>query len=166
MSRIILIPTDFSIESLNLFKAAAQSGVTERVHIVFFHAVRSSNSTIDLLFKSQKKMNESLINENFSNGCTIIRNKFASSISTDRIEFFSGTTQTAFQNFIEGNGITEIFLSKNYTFKKISSRSFDPMPMIHGSNLLKHQVSWQRIERTPEKNILAELFSDPAISVI
>ena len=165
MMRTILIPTDFSIESLNLFKVAAQSGITERVHIIFFHCVSLSTSIVDLLFLSQRKMNESLINENFSNGCTIIRNKFPSSISTDRIEFFSGITQSSFQNFLEGNGVTEIFIPKNYTLKKTSHRSFDPMPFIRQSNLLKQEIYWKNADRIPEKNMLAELFSDPVISI-
>jgi len=162
----MLIPTDFSIESLNLFKAAVQPGSTGQVHIVFLHAVYGSNSVMDLLFNSQRKIHESLITENFRNGCTIIRNKFSSSIATDRIEFFSGTTQAAFRNFLEGNNITEIFIPKNYKFKKASSLSFDPMPMIRRSHLPKHDVSWQQFEETPEKNMLAELFSDPAISIL
>jgi len=167
MNRTILIPTDFSLESLNLFKAAAQSGVTERVHIVFFHSAYLSDSIMDLLFAPPQKTNRLLITENFRHGCTIIRNKFASSISSDRIEFFSGNTQAAFQNFLEGNGITEIFIPKNYTFKQVSTRSFDPMPLILKCNLPKHEVAWQQFNSTPEKNMLAELFSDnPAISIV
>jgi len=166
MNRTILIPTDFSIESLNLFKAAAQSAITERVNIVFFHAVYSPNSMVDLLFRSQQKRNELLITENFRNGCTIILNKFASSISSNRIEFFSGNTQTAFQNFLEGNRITEIFIPKNYTLRKTSALSFNPIPFINECNLPKHEVAWHRDSTTPEKNLLAELFSDtPAVSI-
>ena len=166
MSRTILIPTDFSIESLNLFKAAAQSSLPERVHIVFFHSIYLSSSIMELLFSSPKEMRESLITENFRNGCTIIRNKFASSIITDRIEFFHGGSQAAFQNFLEGNGITEVFIPKNYTFKKPSPRSFDPTPMILKCHLTKHEVAWQHFNSVPEKNMLAELFSDnPAVSI-
>jgi hypothetical protein len=166
MKRTILIPTDFSIESLNLFKAAVQSGTAEPVHIVFVHAVYSSASMMELMFSSPRKIHESLITENFRNGCTIIRNKFTSSISSDRIEFFSGITQSAFQNFLEGNGIDEIFIPKNYTFKKASERSFDLMPFIRNSDVETHEVFWPQANTLREKNMLAELFSDsPAVSI-
>jgi hypothetical protein len=166
MKRTILIPTDFSIESLNLFKAAVQTGASAPVHIVFVHGAYSSVSVMDLMFSSPRKIHESLITANFRNACTIIRNKFASSISSDRIEFFSGITQSAFQNFLEGNNIDEIFIPKNYTFTKASDRSFDILPFIRNSRLQTHEVFWQRTDSIREKNMLAELFSDsPVVSI-
>lgn len=158
MRRTILIPTDFTIESLSLFKAAAQSVEIGKINVIFFHCAHLSDSIFDLLFFSSRKQRESLVNEDFEDGCKIIRHKYASRINSVRTEIFSGRTQNAFENFLDANDIDEIVIPKDYKFQLTSNRSFDPMPFILKSKLPTTEVTWERELHVPEKNQLAELF--------
>ncbi len=159
MKRTILIPTDFSIESLKLLINAAQSVPIGSVNIVFLHCAYLPDSIVDLLFFSKEDFIESLTTKDFNDACKVIKNKYAAKINSTRIEIFSGNNQAAFQNFLEGNKIDEIFISKNYKAKKANKKSFDAMPFILKTNLPITEVSWQPIGNVPEKNKLAELFT-------
>lgn len=158
MKKTILIPTDFSIESLNLFKEAAQSVEIGSVNIIFLHCVHLSDSIFELLFFSKKDLIDSLINPDFNDACKIIRNKYSSHINSALVEIFSGLTQTAFQNFLEGHRVDEIYVPKNYTLKLTDKRSFDPMPFIQKATVPVTEVYWKHNGDVPEKNLLAELF--------
>lgn len=158
MKKTILIPTDFSIESLRLLRAAIQAVGNESINVVFLHCVYPSDSIMDLIFFSKNSLVESLTNNDFKEACKIISNKHPSAIHSIRTEIFSGTSQTAFQNFLEGNKIDEVLIPKNYTLQKTSKNSFDPLSFIRKCKLPTIEVSWQHAESLPEKNQLAELF--------
>lgn len=158
MKKTILIPTDFSIESLRLLRAAVQSVENGSIHVVFLHCVYQQDSIIDLLFFSKQSLVDSLTNEDFKDACRIIRNKYSTAIHSIRTEIFSGTTHAAFQNFLEGNRIDEVLIPKNYTLQQTSKFSFDPLPYIRKCKLPTVEVSWKQVESIPEKNQLAELF--------
>lgn len=156
MKRTVLIPTDFSIESLNLFKYAAQHA-PESLNIVLVHGIHLSDSIFDLLFRTRTGSISKLTNPDFDDACRILCNKYASRINSLRIEIFSGFTQSAFQNFLEGNRITEILAPKTYQLV-LTGKSFDLLPYVQASKLPIQQVDWQPAANAPERNQLAEIF--------
>lgn len=157
MKRTILIPTDFSIDSLKFLVEAVQSVQTGSINVVFLHCAYLPNSILDLLFYSKREIIKSLVTPTFEDACKVIRSKYESKINSTRIEIFTGHTQAAFENFLEGNRIDEIFVPKNYILKT-SKNSFDPMPFIQRTGLPITQVTWKQGGDIPEKNQLAELF--------
>jgi hypothetical protein len=159
MEKTILIPTDFSIESLSLFKKRMQANDTAQYRVIFFHCIHRSDSIMELLFYSEARVIQSLVTKDFTEACTILKNKYGSRIVSDRIAIFTGTTQSAFQNFLEGNRVDEILAPKEYTFKRTSKHSFDPMPFIRNSGFTVTEFSWKQYQNLPEKNQLAELFA-------
>lgn len=158
MKKTILIPTDFSIESLKLLKEAIHSVEIGSINIVFLHCIHLSDSIFDLLFFSKKELIESLMSKNFNDACKIIRNRYTSKINSARVEIFTGTTQQAFNNFLEGNQVNEIIVPKNHTFKLINSKSFNPDTYIRNAGLPLTEVEWKTSDTIPEKNSLAEIF--------
>jgi hypothetical protein len=158
MKKTVLIPTDFSIESLNLVKYAAQAAVSEPVNVLLVHGVRQSDSIMDLLFFSRNKTILKLQNADFDEACKVLRNKYDSRINSFRIEIFSGFTQSAFQKFLEAHRVNEILIPKSYILKLTSDRSFDLLPFIKTSPCEVTEVAWRPFENAPEKNLLAEVF--------
>jgi hypothetical protein len=156
MKRTILIPTDFSIESLNLFKYAAQQAI-ESLDIVLIHGLHLSDSILDLLFHNRTSSISKLTNSDFDDACRILCNKYASKINSMRIEIFSGFTNSAFQNFLEGNRITDIVVPKTYKLL-LTGKSFDLLPYIRAGKLPIQEVDWQPVANSPERNQLAEIF--------
>jgi len=158
MKKTVLIPTDFSIESLNLVKYAAQQAVNESVNVLLVHGLRLSDSIMDLLFFSRNKTILKLQNADFDEACKVLRNKYDSQINSFRIEIFSGFTQSAFQKFLEAHRVNEILIPKSYTFKRTADKSFDLLPFIKSSQYEATEVAWKPFENVPEKNLLAEVF--------
>lgn len=158
MTKTILIPTDFSIESLNLFKHAAQEYQNESINVVFFHSIYTPFSITDLLFFSKRELIRELSTSDFHDACEIIAKKFESKIHSRRIEIFTGQNQQAFEQFLEANQVSEILIPKEYSFKLTDKRSVDPSAFIRKSKVPVKEVHWPQASGAPEKNMLAELF--------
>jgi hypothetical protein len=159
MKKTILIPTDYSVESLYLLKSVlANQSQDDKCNIILLHGVYSSGSITELLFYSKAKLVKSLSNESFNTACEIIKNKYASLINSFRIDVFSGYTQSAFDNYVEANKIDEAYIPENYQFKLNKKKSMDILPFIRKSNLDLVEVDWQSDESLPEKGKVAEVF--------
>lgn len=156
--KTVLIPTDFTIESLNLFKKFIQKE-NGSVRVVFFHCVAPADSIVELLFYSEERALNSVINNDFTQAWSILKNKYNSRVVTDKITIFNGNTQGAFGNFLFSNKIDEILIPGNYQLKRTSPRSFDPKSFIRNSGIPVNEISWPTLN-VPEKSQLAELFND------
>lgn len=115
MKELILIPTDFTVSSLNILKQALKSSEDSVKRYMLVFVSNSSDSITDLLFTSKRKVIDSHSNELFMEGLSILKNKYAKSIESITIEPFYGYTKAAFNNFIVANKISEIYVpsSKN-----------------------------------------------------
>lgn len=160
MSKKILIPTDFGIESLNLLRIYLQNHElkNETIDVVFAHGYSMNDSINDLLFFSKNKTLERLVHQDFEDACHIINNKFASLIKNVRYELFTGYTQASFNNFLEGNSIDLILISKEKKTQKSSGKSFSLIPYIKKSKVEKIELKVPQYERPVEEGNLAELF--------
>lgn len=161
MKKTILIPTDFSIESLHVVKSVLSKSHGEEVYdIILLHGVRMTDSITELLFFSSASLIDSLSNHQFNEACMVIKNKFSSQINSMRKDIFSGTTQSAFNNYIEANKVSKAYIPTNYELQLTSKKSFDILPYIKKSGLVIDQIDWKIETRIPEKGKLAALFAN------
>jgi|GEM_PF-232070 hypothetical protein len=158
MKRTILIPTDFSIESLIPVKQAALLSSYDEIEIVLMFCDLLPVSISDLLFYAPSKAIRQHSNREFEEACSIIMNKYASRISSMRTEVFHGTSDAAFDNFISGNRIDEVIYPKNYVLKE-HRNGFSPLPYIKNSYLPCREVEW-KINNPHETASLSTLFME------
>lgn len=158
MKRTILIPTDFSIESLIPVKQAALLSNYNEIQIVLMFCDLLPASITELLFYSPAKVIEQHSNKEFEEACSIIMNKYASKISSLKIEVFHGTTDSAFENFISGNKIDEVIFPKHYMLKE-HRNGFNPLPYIRNSYLPCREVEW-KVNNPHETANLSTLFME------
>lgn len=160
--RTILIPTDFTIESLNTVKGALRKREGEDVNIILVYGAYLSDSITDLLFFSKPAYLANLQSEKFTEACEILKNKYDSQIGSLTVDLFSGYNQRAFENFLSGNKVDEMFVPRSYHFKQ-GKRGFDLLPYFRKSSLPMTEIEWRETAQVPEKEHLAELFliSDP-----
>jgi hypothetical protein len=156
MKRTILIPTDFSIESLIPVKQAALLSNYNEIEIVLMFCDLLPGSISDLLFYTPAKVIAQYSNKDFEEACSIIMNKYASKISSMRTEIFHGTSDAAFENFISGNKIDEVIFPKNYVLKE-HRNGFNPLPYIKNSYLPCREVEW-KVNNPHESASLSTLF--------
>jgi Universal stress protein family len=157
MPKTILIPIDFSIESLNTLKYALEHHKQEKIKVVLMFAQTMSSSITELLFYSPAKIIRELSNPRFKDAIDILRNTYESNIVTFRIELFHGTNKNTFLNFCEGNEIDLIYIPKNYTFLS-KNKAFDPIPMIKKSKLPFVELNWNTEKRNGNSDELNQLF--------
>jgi len=159
MQTTILIPTDFTIESLSLLKLAMHEQSEGELRIVFVHGIRLTDSITELLFFSPHKQLAQLENEAFREACSVIQNKFITRIASIQTELFTGKTNAAFRQFLETRKIDMVIVPTRKLLKRTSKTSIDLIPFIEKSTVPKIHVAWEAKPISPEKDKLAELFA-------
>lgn len=157
MKKTVLIPTDFTIQSLNILKTFLNQNPNNQYHIILLHGINIGDSIRDLLFFSKNKQLQDLANDAFIEAFEVIKNKFDSQINSIKIDFFTGSNQAAFNNFIEGNEINQI-INSNYKLKFNTSKSFDFSRYFNKCKAENKTIEIANQLNIPEKGKLAEVF--------
>ena len=155
--RTILIPTDFTSVPLLLLKHAA-THLPEKMEVVFLYSTFLPNSITDLLFYSPTKTIEKAANREFTEGCSIILNRYPDKISNIRYEVLHGNNVNAFKTLALANGIDTAVLPFHYNFSTKGS-TFDPTPLILKSDVPLRMVDLQLTERFAEDLIVSLLMN-------
>lgn len=158
MVKTLLIPTDFTVESLNTLKLALEKHKHEQVSVVLFHAERLSDSITELLFYSPAKALRQAISGTFSEAVTILKNTYESSAQAIHVELFHGTNVRAFVNFATSHKTDLIYIPKNYRLK-IPKKGIDPIPLIKQSHLSFEEIDWTSENKGGNGDQLHQLFN-------
>lgn len=158
MKKTVLIPTDFTIESLKMVKnLLMQSDGSYKYDIVLLHGLYLADSITDFIFFSKTKLLKSLTNNLFEEACVVLKNKFMSHIYMLRKDVFTGGTQAAFDNYLLANNISAVYIPGSYQLTQSDEKSFDLMPFIRKCEIPVHEIHWE-VKETPESEKLAEIF--------
>jgi len=159
MRKTILVPTDFSVESLHVLKnVLSNSKEGEIFNVILLHGVHLNDSITDLMFFSKGKMLRSLTNPEFEEACAILKNKFDSKVNSIRKDLFTGFTQATFDNYVEANRIDEICISDNYNLTFKGKGSYDIAPFIKNSKVTVKAIALETSSSLPERGRTAEIF--------
>lgn len=164
MRKTILIPTDFTVQSLNSLKSVLSNHSTHELYdIILLHGLSLDDSIRDLLFYSKYQHIDKLTNPEFEEACEVIKNKYDSQISSLRVDLFTGFTTSAFDNYLEGNRVVEIYLSDN-KLALSNKNSFDLSQFIEKCNVKVVKIDSTPSLSVPEKGKVAEVFNQVYIS--
>lgn len=163
MKRTILIPTDFTVQSLNILKSVLSNNEAENTFdVILLHGFTLSDSIRDLLFFSKYQQIEALTTPEFEEAYEVIKNKFDSQISSLRIDLFTGYNVSAFNNYLEGNRVSEIFVSgKQSVFS--NKKSFNLNKFIEKCSINATKIDNASNEVFSEKGKVAEVFNQVSI---
>ncbi len=158
----VLIPTDFSIDSIQVLKSyLKQNPNTKPLKVVFGAGFDIGNSIHNLMFYSKNKIHKKLQIEAFENALDIIRNKYSNSIETIEISFFTGWNQASFNHFLEGNKIEDIIYAQDGILKSNNKNWFDITPRLKNCKLHKTTVETEYVnESEKEYHSFSPLFSN------
>ncbi|QNL49493.1 hypothetical protein H8S90_22645 [Olivibacter sp. SDN3] len=154
----ILIPTDFTDESVSILSDYLNSHPDEQVNVLFFHAIKLSDSITDLLLLSRRTKEQELIPEEFKNYCKNVRKEF-DMIENVRFQYFYGHTMALFRNFLEANEINLIIYNPAVKLKRISKTSIDLAEIINKSNCEKWlgETITRRLDDVEKEKVVEEL---------
>jgi hypothetical protein len=157
----ILIPSDFTLSSLNIVPALAERFPEQKFNISFVHFLQLSDSISDLLLLSRRSREYKLISNEFYNECTILKSQFGDQIESITPDFFYGNTVAVFKNYLEAKDIELIALLQNHTYATLTTNSFDPTILMQRSGYrsvtLKPWVATQTKAIATEVDAEAEL---------
>jgi hypothetical protein len=122
MVKKLLIPTDFTVASIQALKEYLNHHQTDETYsVVFISGYQQIESIADLLFyKKQDVINQFQVDV-FKEGLSIIENKYRNNLKEIQ----------AFKNFLEANAIDEIVFSKDILLYNPNKRWFDIVPFIN-----------------------------------
>ncbi len=164
MNKTVLVPTDFSIASLNALKSMLSNNTDCQYNIILIHGCYLNEGITDLLFYSRKKALDNLCTKEFNEACDIIKNKFGNQILNIRKELFSGYNKAAFKNFVDANNIDEVCMLSNYKYDFSKKKSFDIIAYIKKSNLNISEIPYTESVVLSAKDSIAELLLQPVVA--
>lgn len=157
MKKTIVIPTDFTIQSLNVLKTILNSNSDKQTYdFILLHGLSLGDSIRDLLFYSKNRQIEALMSPEFKEAYKVIQNKFSSQINSIRLDLFSGFTLSAFNSYLEANNVNQVCVSELKP-EFINKSSFDLTPFIRKCQSEVIAVETGASNYTFEKEI-AEVF--------
>lgn len=121
----ILIPTDFSIHSLQPVHDVFAANSGEPVRITLLHPLQMPAGIGDLLLLSRRRKPYELINEAFRDACTILKNKYASQLKELKTEFVYGSTRSLIGNYLEAAGVSAVYMLEQYAYDQGGKQSAD-----------------------------------------
>ncbi|MBC6109784.1 hypothetical protein ACFOG5_08645 [Pedobacter fastidiosus] len=124
--KTILIPTDFNLESTKIIDALVNDQPKESLKIIFIHAFKLSDSITDMLMLSRRSRDYENVSDAFYEKLNQYKVQYSDQVQTIGIEYFYGSTVSAFKNFIDAFDVDCIAYPKNYNFSPINKFSIDP----------------------------------------
>lgn len=154
----ILIPTDFTVDSLELLKVAVQNEPEERIRVTLVYGASLSNSICDLLFFSKSACLDKLRDSDFCEALSIIQNKYSKKIHRIDTELFWSHSIAAFHNFLEGNAIDKVYVPLRDDILKINkNRGFNLVPYLKRSNIETQEIDYSKTTSINEGPQLSRL---------
>lgn len=129
----VLIPTDFTIGSLQAVHAAVAAFPEEQIRISLLHLLEMPNGIGDLLMRAVRKEPTHLATSDFQKACEIILNKYGQRIHKMEAVFRYGSTRAYVQNMLEGLKIDTIVLDPEYKLSLPHSGSIKMVPLLKKS---------------------------------
>lgn len=147
----ILIPTDFSVESLSWTKSLLNQFKQERLNIVLIHVFLISDSILDLMLLSRRSKEYEYVSNEFWQACKHVEQRYHPQINSIQVKCFYGSTVAVFKNYLAANRIDLIVCPDDYRFKKLGKASFDPYQLIKKCGLEVVSLHVGKPEKRSEK---------------
>lgn len=168
MKKRLLIPSDFTIDSLFFVIQSIEQSTANELEVILVYGNKSSTSITELLGISLEDQLKELHSEDFLKGCQMICHRYEDRklhIYTDII----GTDNTNYlYNYLKGVRIDEVRLPSNYTFEKRTKNFFDVGKALLHLNERKHchiGIVQNSTTAKIERNVLSDLFFKKKLDV-
>lgn len=142
MGTTILIPTDFKVSSLEPLKALLQFQNEDSINVLLVHGIYLSNSISDLLFFDQSDLKIELAGKEYLGKLYDLEKELGTKVASMQVIFFSGFTQSSFEQFTETNKVDRIIIPYELEFDWSHKKSMDILPFLHKSKVAKQLIAW------------------------
>lgn len=126
----ILIPTDFTLESLQLIEYAILNYPDCKLDILLVYGYRMPTTETEAKRHSSSKVINKLAQEAYLNAKKSILLEYNENLNSINFEIFTGVNSFAFQNFIISREITGAIIPNENFLRVDRNKGFDPSPLI------------------------------------
>jgi len=133
--RNVLIPTDFTVQSLDLVSRTVSALDNQPTNIILFHAFDINITAPDVLGNSRRLPYATLLTDEFRGACRRIKQNSGSFLKDLSIRHMYGSNVRVFRNFIDANDIDMIICPEDFVFNKVSPDSVNPEKMFRKSGV-------------------------------
>lgn len=126
----IIIPTDFSIPSLNAVHSAMSVFNDAPVRITLFHLLRMPDELPGIVFRAMRNKHYSLITDEFKEGCEILENRYGTALDSLKVKFAFGSTVSYLRNWLDGEQVTDILTCPDIPLGLPSPKSVAMLPLL------------------------------------
>ncbi|QWX82613.1 hypothetical protein H0I23_09030 [Cellulophaga sp. HaHaR_3_176] len=126
----VIIPTDFSIKSLQLIAHVAQFYPDELTDVLLVYGYRISDIDDKLSHSSSSQIIRKLADGDFLEAKADMQKKFCLNINSIHLDVFTGTNSFAFQNYRDSHQIHDAIIPNKGFLKFSGSSCFDPSKYI------------------------------------
>jgi len=106
----ILIPTDFTLHSLQFVITVLQRQEAGPLEVVLAYGMRSASLMTELFILNKEDYLHKLQSEDFINACQMIENGFGGKVSGLYADLLTSDHPNYIRNYLKGNHITEVML--------------------------------------------------------
>lgn len=148
----ILIPTDFSTESLQLVEFAILNYSDVPLEIILVHGYRMPEVYWEVLNFSVIREIRQLSSQAFHDAKLELLREHKNEIHSINIELFTGNNSHAFKNFIAQLNVSEALIPSDNFLQFPNYRSFDPTYFIRKNMENIREISLEGKSREPHKS--------------
>ena len=149
--RNVLIPTDYSLASLELVEKTVQSLQHQNLNIILFHAFEIPFHASDIVGNNGKLPYRDIVTDAFRNGCKRLKEQFPKAIQSILLRHLYGNTSAVFHNFCDANEIDLIVFPDHFVFTPVHPQSVNPAPLFRkaGLPLLRTFTQAKKLQAVP-----------------
>ncbi|MBE7172950.1 MAG: hypothetical protein INR73_20405 [Williamsia sp.] len=156
----ILVPTDFSVQSLQLVHEIIKRNPQQKLSIYLVHLVQIPTDIADLLFARKRHLYEQVPGK-FSQAVEMLKNKYASRINLMGLEFYYGNTPTVVNAIIENRNIDEVYVFADHLYNMPLKQSVDMTNLLNKCKVPVVQVQPKvRTNAPAEAHFFSSLFTE------
>ena len=133
--RNVLIPTDFTTESLHWVEQTLQALDDQPVCITLFHAFDKTHTAPDLLANSRRVPYAHLLTDELRNACKRMKEKYPKLLKAIHIRHMYGNSNNLFRNFVDAHDIDLIVAPRDYVHKPVTADSLEPTSFFEKSGI-------------------------------
>ena len=125
-----IIPTDFTIRSLQSIHDVMNHYNEGQVKITLLHLVDVPDAIGDLLFRLRRMESRYPVPDAFRQACEVMRNKYDDRLAELKITVQYGTTPAYLENLLEGFKTDHVFIQSGYELGRPFNESIPMLPLI------------------------------------
>lgn len=158
--RNVLIPTDFTVQSLQLAQKALDALDHQSTNIILFHAFDINTQSPEALGSSRRLPYADALTDEFRNGCRRLKTTYGKFLKEVNIRHMYGSTPAVFRNFVDANDIDLIIFPNDFVFNKVTEGSVNPEKMFRKSGVpVLHPVIRKTTFVQPSNEPVAQVVS-------